>query len=87
MKLKALTIVLAGAITLGACAETREDIVAPAPPLGPGALPGTVAADRNGDGIADGFYTPDGVYRPFEAPPCPPPPPPPPPPTKRGERG
>lgn len=56
-----------------------------AAPIGPGAIAGTVAADRNGDGIVDGFYTSDGAYHPIQGPHCPPPPPPPP--TRRGERG
>ena len=55
---------LLGATVLTACANNREEIVAPAPPLGPGALAGTVAADRNGDGMVDGYYTPDGTYVP-----------------------
>ena len=43
-----------------------------------------VVADRDGDGIVDGYYTSDGIYHPY-APPAPPPPPPAP--TRRGERG
>jgi hypothetical protein len=86
MTFRTLVLAVGGALTLSACATTREEVVAPAPPLGPGAMPGTVAADRDGDGIADGYYTPDGLFHPFQAPPCPPPPPPPPP-TPRGERG
>ena len=89
MKARILAAALIGAssLPLGACADRHEDMVAPAPPMGPGAIPGTVAADRNGDGIPDGWYTPDGSYHPFIAPPCPPPPPPPPPPSRCGERG
>jgi hypothetical protein len=34
----------------------------------PGSLPGTTAADQNGDGIVDGYYTSDGFYHPFVAP-------------------
>jgi hypothetical protein len=40
--------------------------VAPAPLAG--ALPGSTAADLNGDGVADGYYTADGVYHAFTAP-------------------
>jgi len=81
-----LAVLLLGATALSACATTQnDDMLAPAPPMGPGAIMGSVAADRDGDGIVDGYYTGDGVYRPFEAPACPPPPPPPP--TPRGERG
>ncbi len=85
MRTTRLAILLAGTITLGACAEHPAPI-APAPPVGPGAIVGTTAADRDGDGIADGYYTSDGIYHAFIAPPCPPPPPPPPP-KRTGERG
>jgi len=85
MKTKHIMVLVAGTLALGACAETNEPPVAPAPPIGPGAIAGTVAADRNGDGIIDGYYTSEGLYHAFEAPPCPPPPPPPP--SRRGERG
>jgi hypothetical protein len=71
---------------LGACANNEDVAVAPAPPVGPGAIVGTVAADRDGDGIVDGYYTSDGTYVAFQPPPCPPPPPPPPP-APSGERG
>lgn len=83
---RSLVLALVAATALTACAKNREEVIAPAPPPGPGAIMGTIAADRNGDGIADGYYTADGIYVPFQAPPCPPPPPPPPP-TPRGERG
>ncbi|HWW65257.1 MAG TPA: hypothetical protein VNZ43_10890 [Sphingomonadaceae bacterium] len=81
-----LALMVVGPLALGACATTHDEPVAPAPPVGVGAISGTVAADRNGDGIADGYYTSDGVYHAFQAPPCPPPPPPPPP-SRSGERG
>jgi len=84
MKIRYLSAMIGGALALGACATTRDEPVAPAPPVGPGALIGTVAADRDGDGIVDGYYTSDGIYHQFIAPPCVTPPPPP---TKRGERG
>jgi hypothetical protein len=79
-------LLLASTIGLSACANTEDVAVAPAPPVGPGAIIGTVAADRNGDGIVDGYYTRDGVYMAFQAPPCPLPPHPPPP-APSGERG
>ena len=85
MDKKHLAFALAGTLILGACTEKPPEPIAPAPPIGPGAWVGTVAADRNGDGIADGYYSPDGVFHPFIAPPCPPPPPPPP--KRSGERG
>lgn len=85
MKQRWVLAAIASAGTLGACANNPKPAAAPAPPTGPGAISGTVAADQNGDGIPDGWYTADGMYHPFVAPPCPPPPPPPP--SRRGERG
>jgi hypothetical protein len=84
-----LSLLLAAPIGLAACSNMDEDVaVAPVAPVGPGAIVGTVAADRNGDGIADGYYTSDGAYVAFQAPPCPQPqmmqPPPAP---ATGERG
>lgn len=87
MRALTLGLLLAGATGLAACTTTEDAPIAPAPPVGPGAIVGTVAADRNGDGFVDGYYTADGMYQPFQAPPCPPPPPPPPMPSPRGERG
>lgn len=84
MKIRTILILAGGTLALAACSRT-EETVAPAPPVGPGAIIGSVAADRDGDGIADGYYTSDGVFHAFQAPPCPPPPPPPP--SRRGERG
>ena len=69
-----------GALALAGCA--RNEPPAPPPPP-PGAVPGSVAADRDGDGIIDGYYSSDGIYHP-NAVALPPPPPPP---TRRGERG
>lgn len=84
MRYKHLAILMAGTLAVAACAAKDEEIV-PAPPVGPGSIAGSVAADRDGDGIADGYYTSDGIYHAFQAPPCPPPPPPAPSPS--GERG
>ncbi|HWJ70271.1 MAG TPA: hypothetical protein VNS79_09510 [Sphingobium sp.] len=77
------TFVLAGlgALALTACARKAEVASAPPPP---GAVAGSVAADRDGDGIIDGYYTADGIYHPNYVPP---PPPPPPAPSRTGERG
>lgn len=71
-----------GALALSACSQQQE--VAAAPPAPPGAVPGSIAADRDGDGIIDGYYTADGIYHPNYTPP---PPPPPPAPSRLGERG
>lgn len=73
----------ATALLLSACAKNDEVAYAPPPPAPAGAVPGSVAADRDGDGIIDGYYTSDGVYHPnaVYAPP------PPPPPTRVGEKG
>lgn len=78
------TLALTGlaALTLAACSN-NEEAVASAPPPPPGAVAGSVAADRDGDGIIDGYYSADGIYHP-NAPAAPPPLPPP---TRRGERG
>ncbi len=86
MKRTYLAFLLAAPLIVGACAS-KDEPLAPLPPVGAGAIVGSVAADRDGDGMADGYYTSDGVYHAFQAPPCPPPPPPPPPPAPSGERG
>lgn len=73
---------------LGLSACTNYNDPEPAPPMGAGALVGTVAADRDGDGIADGYYDANGNYYAFQAPPCPEPEPMPTyQPTPTGERG
>ncbi len=88
LRIPILALAVFGSLALGACAQRSE--VAAAPPLPPppppplGAVAGSVAADRDGDGIIDGYYTSDGIYH---ANYVPPPPPPMPMPTRRGERG
>jgi hypothetical protein len=83
MRFKTMVIAGCGMAMLAACA--KKDEVAPLPPPPPpGAVAGSSAADRDGDGIVDGYYTSDGIYHPY-APPAPPPPPPPV--SRRGERG
>ncbi len=73
------------ALLLAGCAKQEEVLPPPPPPPPPpGAVSGSVAADRDGDGIVDGYYTSDGMYHPNYVPP---PPPPPPAPTRQGERG
>lgn len=87
MKTYRLAAICLGTVALAACSTNEEEYVAPAPPVGPGAIVGTVAADRDGDGVVDGYYDVNGNYFAFQAPPCPPPPPPPVEPAPRGERG
>lgn len=73
-----------GALALSACTNNEEVVETLPPPPPPGAVAGSTAADRDGDGIIDGYYTSDGVYHPNYTPP---PPPPPPAPSPTGERG
>lgn len=82
MKTRYLILATAGGIALAGCAA--KETPPPPPPPPPGAVAGSVAADRDGDGVIDGYYTSDGVYHPNYVPP---PPPPPPPPSTTGERG
>lgn len=84
MKLAPLFLAVGGGLALAACSHTPPPPPAPPPMLPPGAVPGSTAADRNGDGVIDGYYTPDGVYHPLATTP---PPPPPPRPSRTGERG
>jgi len=81
MRFKTLIFAGAAALALSACSNREEVAAAPPPP--PGAVPGSSAADRDGDGIIDGYYSSDGIYHP-NAPEMAPPPPPPGP---MGERG
>src|SRR3546814_7962276 len=83
MRIQPLMLGALGALALSACSQQEEIAAAPPPPPPPGAVPGSIAADRDGDGIIDGYYTADGVYHPNY---MPPPPPPPPAPTQVGER-
>ncbi len=53
--------ILAG-LALGACAKKEVAVAPPPPPQG--AVAGSVAADRDGDGVVDGYYTSDGIYHP-----------------------
>lgn len=78
------SIMLAGLGTLALAACTQKEEVAATPPPPPGAVAGSVAADRDGDGIVDGYYTADGIYHPNAVPAAPPPPAPA---GRRGERG
>lgn len=72
MRVLSIAALLATSLGLAACADMRDDVaVAPAPPAWPGVIVGSVAADRNGDGIVDGYYTSDGTFVAYQAPPCP----------------
>ncbi len=81
-----------GALALAACAKNEPIVVAPpapspvaaAPVMPAGSVAGTTAADRDGDGIVDGWYTADGIYHPAMTPA---PPPAPAFAMRRGERG
>lgn len=82
MRFRSIILAGFGAMALSACAKQEEVAAAPPPP--PGSVAGSTAADRDGDGIIDGYYSADGIYH---ANYTPPPPPPPPAPTRLGERG
>lgn len=85
MRLRYLMLSGLAAAALAGCAKKEvADLPPPPPPPPPGAVAGSTAADRDGDGIIDGYYTADGIYHPNQ-PMAPPPPPPAP--TPRGERG
>lgn len=72
MFLLSLTAVLA----LTACAKKQVAVAEPPPPVAapvvpqapPGAVLGSTAADRDGDGIVDGYYSSDGIYHQVVAP-------------------
>lgn len=83
MKLRSMILATVGGLTLVGCAKNEPEVAA-APPPPQGAVVGSTAADRDGDGIVDGYYTADGIYHPNA---LPPPPPPPPAPSRVGERG
>ena len=84
MRLRTVIVAGVGTLLLAACAKKEVETAALPPPPPPGAVAGSTAADRDGDGIVDGYYTADGIYHP-NLPPAPPPPPPAP--TRSGERG
>jgi hypothetical protein len=84
MRIKTIIIATLPILALSACAKKEAEVAAAPPPLPQGAVSGTMAADRNGDGIIDGYYSSDGMYHSNYVPP---PPPPPPMATRRGERG
>lgn len=83
MQKRFLALAMLGGMALSAC-QPKPEPAPPPPPPPPGAVAGSVAADRDGDGIIDGYYSADGIYHPNYVPP---PPPPPPPPSSTGEKG
>jgi hypothetical protein len=83
MQKRSILFAVAGGLALTACQTAQEEEAALPPPPPPGAVAGSTAADRDGDGIIDGYYSADGIYHPNYVPP----PPPPPAPTSTGERG
>jgi hypothetical protein len=84
MRFQSMMLAGLGALALAGCAQKEVIAEAPPPPPPPGAVSGSVAADRDGDGLVDGYYTSDGIYHPNAVLM---PPPPPPAPTRKGERG
>src|SRR3546814_14946488 len=66
MQIRSFLLAAAGGLMLAACSQPEElpPAAAAPPPPPPGAVAGSVAADRDGDGIIDGYYTADGIYHP-----------------------
>jgi hypothetical protein len=69
MQIKFITLAVMGGLALSACAKKQVAIATPPPP--PGSVAGSTAADRDGDGVVDGYYTSDGIYHPNYVPPPP----------------
>ena len=77
------TIAVLAILALSACSKQQSVAEAPPPPAAapavvaapppppPGSIPGSMAADRDGDGMVDGYYTSDGIYHPSYSPPPP----------------
>jgi hypothetical protein len=87
MRIKILMLGTLSALALAACAKKEEVAAAPPPPPPPpGAVAGSMAADRDGDGIIDGYYSADGIYH-ANQPPMPAPAPAPVYASRQGERG
>ncbi len=62
MRITLLALPIIAGIALSGCAKKQSAVAAS--PLPQGAVAGSMAADRNGDGIIDGYYTADGTYHP-----------------------
>jgi hypothetical protein len=73
MNMRAQILIFAtfGSLALSACAQKAKEVATAAPPPPPGSIAGSTAADRNGDGIVDGYYTSDGIYHPTVMPTAP----------------
>jgi hypothetical protein len=84
LRIQPIILMTFGALAIGACTPKETVAVAPPPPPPLGSISGSTAADRDGDGIVDGYYTSDGIYH---ANYVPPPPAPPVIVSRRGERG
>lgn len=69
MHIKIISLAIVSGLALGACAKKEIAVAAPPPP--PGSVTGSTAADRDGDGMVDGYYTADGIYHPNYVPPPP----------------
>jgi hypothetical protein len=71
MQIKIIALATIGGLALVGCAQKPKDVAVAAPPPPPGSIAGSTAADRDGDGIVDGYYSPDGIYHPNYVPPAP----------------
>jgi hypothetical protein len=91
MRIQMMLVAAALGLGLSACAQQREPIAEaappPLPPMPQGAVAGSMAADRDGDGIIDGYYSADGMYHPNAMPMPMAPEPPPMMASRSGERG
>jgi hypothetical protein len=70
MRIQTIVLTSAFGLSLAACAQKAQVAAAPPPP--PGAVAGSMAADRDGDGMIDGYYSSDGIYHANYVPPPPP---------------
>jgi hypothetical protein len=69
MHLKIISLAIVVGMALSGCAKKEVAVAAPPPP--PGSVAGSTAADRDGDGVVDGYYSADGIYHPNYVPPAP----------------
>jgi hypothetical protein len=66
MEVKMRTIIVIPTLVVGLAlsACSKKEVASAPPPLPTGAVQGSMAADRDGDGVIDGYYTADGIYHP-----------------------